>query len=82
MDVMTFILPTHQPQSSQNPLKSERLTLSPFTPTPRHLTLDQFQGLQLQHRVIDSQHPFQDLLNISPPSRQIRDNIRPTEDLY
>jgi len=46
-----------------------RRTLSPFTSTPRHLTFDQFQSLQLQHWVIDSQHPFQDLLHISPSSR-------------
>jgi len=80
MEVITFMLPTRQPQF---PCKlSKRLTLTPFTPTPRHLTLDQFQGLQLQHRVIDPQHPFQDLLNISPQSQLIRDSGEPTEDLY
>lgn len=48
--------------SAQFDLQSRRRTLSPFTSTPRHLTFDQFQSLQLQHWMIDSQHPFQDLL--------------------
>ena len=69
--------------SAPSSLPIVRRTLSPFTPTPRHLTFDQFQSLQLQHRMIDSQHPFQNLLHVSPPiSANQRGMARHTEDLY
>ena len=38
------------------------IRLSPFPTTPRHLTLDQFEHLELHHGLVGAQHAFEDLL--------------------
>lgn len=69
MDVITFMFPAAETCARQGPnLKVfivADLTLTPFTPTPRHLAFDKLEYLELQHRLVDLQHPFQDLLRIS-----------------
>jgi len=62
---MTFIFASHQSTLHARRWTENPLTLSPLATTPRHLTLDQLKHLELQHRMIDSQHPFEDLLPVS-----------------
>lgn len=69
MDVITFMFPAAETCVRQGPNSLvfivADLTLTPFTPTPWHLAFDKLEYLELQHRLVDLQHPFQDLLRIS-----------------
>lgn len=60
--MMTFIFPAAEARVVRIPTGKvftvENLTLAPFAPTPGHLTFDKLEHLELQHRLVDLQHPL------------------------